>query len=77
MPPGLPTPVEVRLPSDVLFKFGSATMSLADRQTQRRHEVCAALETGDRQTIGNTSSYYSPIKFDMLPGGAAVTFSAL
>ena len=28
-PPGQPTPVEVRLPSDVLFEFGSATLSPA------------------------------------------------
>jgi len=49
-------------------------MSLADRQAQRRYELCSALETGDGQTIGNTGNYYSPIKFDMLPAGAAVSF---
>ncbi|HEY0572845.1 MAG TPA: hypothetical protein VGD73_02015, partial [Pseudonocardia sp.] len=75
-----PTALPIELPTNnglVGNRGAPQGMSLADRRTQRRHEVCVASMTGDGQTIGNTGNYYSPIKFDMLPAGAAVTFWAL
>ena len=75
-----PTPLPIQLPTNnglVGNRGAPGGMSLADRQAQRRYELCSALETGDGQTIGNTGNYYSPIKFDMLPAGAAVSFWAL
>jgi len=71
-------PVEFPVNNGLIgLRSAPSGMTLADRTAGRRYELCDAYRTGDRQTIGNSGSDYSPITFDMLPAGETVTFWGL